>query len=236
MRKRRDHSDHKSFGGAGAARVGGKSASLINLEGLLGVLASLQEIPGKLPHLEEGDFSGKQPAICRALSFFFFYLPLSIPFFFRYYLTRKIRSDPWYPPKLCECSAPQRGFSRKITSRRKGDPPAALWRKSQGMRAAEHTKAVSSRLLSHQTEWGRRVTITAPLDLGSGQDPGADTHLGEGCAMLWGRLWGVVELLDHNPGAPGQKQHPLPERTVPKPEPWGARGCPGVLPPPHLHA
>lgn len=43
--------------GAGAARVGGKTASLMSLEGFLGVLASLQEIRGKLPHLEAEDLS-----------------------------------------------------------------------------------------------------------------------------------------------------------------------------------
>lgn len=43
--------------GAGAARVGGKTASLMSLEGFLDVLASLQEIRGKLPHLEAEDLS-----------------------------------------------------------------------------------------------------------------------------------------------------------------------------------
>lgn len=45
---------------------------LLSLEGLLGVLASLQEIPGKLPHLEEENLPRKQLAICKTLHFIFY--------------------------------------------------------------------------------------------------------------------------------------------------------------------
>lgn len=70
VKRGKDCSDHKSLrNGTGADRVGGKSVSLMSLEGLLGVLASL---PGKLPHLEEENLPWKQPAICKALYFILF--------------------------------------------------------------------------------------------------------------------------------------------------------------------
>lgn len=170
---------------AGAARVGGKSASLCVRKGFWVCWHLFRRYQENSPRWGRGTSHGNNTQSVRLCLFYLIIISCQ---------GGRIRLDPLYPTEvqLYEYSALRGGFHRSAL-REKGDSDAMLWQKSQGKQGCSEHKAHLGFLAARKL---RGLMIPSLLDLGSAIDVRAGWGL-QLSSMAQGRGCSCVRLRSH---------------------------------------